>query len=219
MAQQDFHTAQSTLVVDAATYYSLHDELIKMLPKEAQLMALEFGLASTVNGQGEAQTWLSDGIPGSTRETGIVALWELLCDAEMLVGYNILAYDLPILYFETVLVAGHRTGWPTATVVDLFAAIRSATGRSYSLHDVAHATLGRRKSTSTRQSAEWLRKGETQLVAEYCALDVRLCFDLYQHILADKPLILPRRESEHEPHGYRLWLDQYGHWLRLEPTS
>jgi hypothetical protein len=210
-------TGGATIALDAVTYYYFRDEVIEALPRDAQLMMLEFGLAVTMDSDGNTRTWMSEGIPGSTQESSVSALWDTLCSTDRLVGYNLLAFDLPLLYFETVLAARQRPGWPTAMIIDLFAAIRNATGRAYPLQDVAYATLGRGKSTSLPQSAEWLRQGETQRVADYCALDVALSRDLYAHILTGEPLILPRRETYEENHGFRLWLDDRGHWQRLEP--
>ncbi len=218
MAKKRSKSTGVTITLNSATYYSFQDDVIRPLPREARLMMLEFGLAVTMDGSGTTHTWFSEGIPGSAKETGIEALWELICAADTLVGYNIRAFDLPLLYFEAVLHVGHRTGWPTAQTIDLADAVRSASGRDYALHDIAQATLGRGKTTSVQFSAELLRKGETQKVAENCSLDVALMRDLYLHTLAGQPLILPQRETLQETTGFRLWLDEQGIWTRLEPT-
>lgn len=208
----------NALVFDVATYYSFQDRVVKALPKEAQIMMLEFGLAVTMDSVGNVQTWMSEGIPGSIRETGIAALWERLCVAEILVGYKILSFDLPLLYFEVTLATEHRTGWPPSTIVDFFDAIRRATGREYTLQEIAQATLGRGKSATLQQTAEWLRRGETQRVAESCTLDVALTRDLYLHTLSGQPLILPPRISRDEMEGFLIWIDRQGKWTRLEPA-
>ncbi len=205
------------ITLDVATYYYFRDDVIQSLPREAQIMMLEFGLAVTVDAEGNTRTWYDEGIPGTTRDMGVSALWDTLCTTDTLVGYNIRAFDLPLLYFETVLAVDHRPGWPTAHIVDLFATIRAATGKEYPLQYVANATLGRGKSTTLQQSAEWLRKGETQLVAEKCAQDVSLTRDLYLQVLAGEPIVLPRLDTAGTHSGYRLWIDRLGNWTRLEP--
>lgn len=218
MEQQRSSVNGNTLVFDVATYYAFQDRVVKALPREAQIMMLEFGLAVTMDSDGNIQTWMSEGIPGSTRETGIAALWERLCAAETLVGYKILSFDLPLLYFEVTLATEHRAGWPPATMIDFYDAIRRATGRDYTLQEVAQSTLGRGKSVTLQQTAEWLRRGETQRVAESCTLDVALTRDLYRHVLSGQPLILPPRAIREELEGFLLWIDRVGKWTRLEPA-
>lgn len=203
-----------TFDIETLTWF---DEL-PVLPREAQLMMMQFGLAvAVVNdeyGNVETRTY------GVGQDRPSRDLWSLLCKADQIVTFNGLKFDLPISYLEAMFDEGVHLPWPEAQQIDLFDSINRATGRWYSLNDVARATLGREKSSTGRQAAEWLKSGDPALIAEcvdYCRLDVELTRALWLHACGEqKPLLLPAREKKREAHGYRLWLDLDGEPTRLE---
>jgi hypothetical protein len=188
------------------------------LPREAQLMMMQFGLAVAVlndeYGNVETRTY------GIGQDRPARDLWSLLCKADQIVTFNGLKFDLPISYLEAMFDEGVHLPWPQARQIDLFDSINRATGRWYSLNDLALATLGREKSADGRKAAQWLKSGEPALIAEcvdYCRLDVELTRALWLHACGEqKPLILPAREKKREAHGYRLWLDLDGEPVRME---
>jgi hypothetical protein len=203
-----------TFDIETLTWF---DEL-PVLPREAQTPLMEFGLAVAVlndeHGNVETRTY------GIGQDQPARDLWSLLCEADQIVTFNGLAFDLPICYLEAMLLDGERLPWPQARQIDLFDSINRATGRWYSLNDLALGTLAREKSADGRKAAQWLKSGDPALIAEcvdYCKLDVKLTRALWLHACRDKqPLILPAREKRREEHGYRLWLDLDGEPVRLE---
>jgi hypothetical protein len=205
-----------TLIFDIETT-SWFDDL-PAAPREAQLMMMEFGLAVAVliDDQGTATT----NTYGAGQQLGIVELWDEICAAHTVVTFNGLQFDLPICYQEAALATQVRPPWPEGQQIDLWASIKDATGRWYSLNEVALATLGREKSASGRQAAEWLKSGDPALIArcvEYCTLDVELTQALWYHACVRRlPMLLPAREKRREQHDYRLWLDGAGRPERLE---
>jgi hypothetical protein len=188
------------------------------LPREAQLMMMQFGLAvAVVNdeyGNVETRTY------GIGQDRPARDLWSLLCKADQIVTFNGLKFDLPISYLEAMFDEGVHLPWPQARQIDLFDSINRATGRWYSLNDLALGTLAREKSADGRRAAEWLKSGDPALIAEcvdYCKLDVKLTRALWLHACVEQmPLILPAREKKRETHGYRLCLDLDGEPTRME---
>lgn len=193
------------LYLDIETETFFNDPDLAAMPREAQIMAIPFGLAVTYVEQGGWKTWFSE---------DAAALWKVLTfEPVTVVGFNIQQFDLPIIYHS----AGARGGaWPR--VVDFFEQIKAATGRYAKLDDVARATLGRSKTADGKQAAQWLRDGEIDNVVAYCREDVEIVKALHQHALQGEPLILPRQFGKYKANETEiaLWLDESGQWSRYE---
>jgi hypothetical protein len=155
------------------------------------------------------------------------AAWERLCGADLVVGWNILLFDLPILLREVLVETGGlplspnvAVRWPRKTL-DFFHEIKQATGRWCKLDQVAIATLGYGKSADGQRAAEWLASGDQELylrAVEYCREDVGLVVALHEHVQAGLPLELPPLDTKYgadRAHPMRIWIGDKG-WERYE---
>lgn len=203
------------IYLDIETEKFFGDPDLVGMPREAQILAIPFGLAVTMHSIVTA-TWLSNEVS---------ELWSRLCEPDaVVVGFNIQQFDLPIIFNSAIWTGDHlrdagipaQPGWPR--VIDLFEQIKLATGRWVKLDDVAWATLKRRKTADGKQAAQWLRDGEIEKVVAYCREDVQLVKELHEWTFQGEPLILPRQQNKYKgnEHEIRLWLDQAGQWERYE---
>jgi DEAD/DEAH box helicase domain-containing protein len=107
------------------------------------------------------------------------ALWPLLERADVLIGYNSDAFDVPILnrYYPGDL--------SKIRSIDLMIEVQKALGRRLRLGSIAEATLGRGKGGDGMKAMEWWRDGLVDKVREYCIEDVRITRELYDYALAN----------------------------------
>mgnify|MGYP001601633106 CR=1 FL=1 len=105
-------------------------------------------------------------------------LWSILEDADLLIGFNSDAFDIPLLnrYYPGEL--SHLRS------LDLMTEVQKVLGRRIRLQSLAEATLGRGKSGDGLQASEWWKEGKKDKVREYCIEDVRLTRELYDYALA-----------------------------------
>lgn len=105
-------------------------------------------------------------------------LWPVLERADMLIGFNSDAFDIPLLnrYYPGDL--SHLLS------LDLLSEVQKALGRRIRLQSLAEATLGRGKKGDGLKAGEWWKEGKKNKVAEYCIEDVRLTRGLYDYALA-----------------------------------
>ncbi len=105
-------------------------------------------------------------------------LWPILERADMLIGFNSDAFDIPLLnrYYPGNL--SHIRS------LDLLSEVQKVLGRRIRLQALAEATLGRGKSGDGQKAGDWWREGKRDKVAEYCMEDVRLTRGLYDYALA-----------------------------------
>jgi len=98
-----------------------------------------------------------------------------LQDAELLIGFNIRRFDLPVLQ--------PYLPYPVTTlaVLDIMEEIVKNLGHRLSLEALAQATLGRGKSGSGLDALRWFREGRIDLIATYCLDDVKLTKELYDY--------------------------------------
>lgn len=104
-------------------------------------------------------------------------LWPIIEGADVLVGYNSDAFDIPILnrYYPGDL-ARIRS-------IDLMVEVQKVLGRRLRLQSLAEATLGRGKSGSGMDAVDWWEQGLYDKVREYCIEDVRITRELFDHAL------------------------------------
>lgn len=105
-------------------------------------------------------------------------LWPILEHADMLIGFNSDAFDIPLLnrYYPGDL--SHIRS------LDLLVEVQNALGRRVRLQSLAEATLGKGKTSDGIKAGEWWKDGRHDDVAKYCIEDVRLTRGLYEHALA-----------------------------------
>jgi DEAD/DEAH box helicase domain-containing protein len=106
-------------------------------------------------------------------EDGVGELVELLCGADLVVGYNLKGFDYEVLRGYTDV---NLQALPT---LDLMYDLESRLGFRPKLDSVASATLGVGKTADGLQALEWWRQGEVDKIAEYCRADVRVTRDLF----------------------------------------
>jgi DEAD/DEAH box helicase domain-containing protein len=99
-----------------------------------------------------------------------------LCKDRVLIGYNLVGFDLPIL---------EKYGLPPVQELDVFDImldVHNVSGwRFVKLEKIAQATLGTGKSADGLMAVEWWKQGEVAKIIEYCIKDVEVTRDVFLH--------------------------------------
>jgi len=113
-----------------------------------------------------------------------------LQNAELLIGFNIRRFDLPVLqpYLPFSVT--------TLPVLDIMEEIVKNLGHRLSLESLSQATLGRGKSGSGLDALRWFKEGKFDLIAKYCLDDVKLTKELYDYGKEHGRLFATSRFSE-----------------------
>ena len=108
-------------------------------------------------------------------EKDLLKLDKRIRGADLLVGFNIRRFDLPVL-------APYLFG-PTETlpVLDLLEAVEKARGHRASLDSIAQPTLKLRKSGSGMDALTLYQEGRMEELKRYCLDDVRLTKEVYDY--------------------------------------
>jgi len=119
-------------------------------------------------------------------------LWEVLESADLLVGYNSLHFDLPLLnkYYM-----GDLASIPH---LDLLKEIHGSLGRRIKLDDVASATLGVKKSADGLQAVLWWKQGNIDDIVKYCIQDVKVTKGVYDFAKDNGFLLYPTGASKEQ---------------------
>jgi hypothetical protein len=109
-------------------------------------------------------------------------LWPILESADVIIGFNTIHFDIPILnkYY-----AGDLNTIPQ---IDLMREIENSLGRRVGLNATATGTLGINKSADGLQAIAWWRQGEIEKIRKYCLYDVQITKELYDYALKNKKL-------------------------------
>jgi len=107
-------------------------------------------------------------------ESELATLAPILQQAELVIGFNIHRFDLPVL-------SPYLT-FPVSTipVLDLLDEVVKNLGHRVSLESLAQATLGRGKTASGLDALRWFKEGKFELIKQYCLEDVKLTKELYE---------------------------------------
>jgi uncharacterized protein YprB with RNaseH-like and TPR domain len=110
-------------------------------------------------------------------ESELGALWPVLENADIIIGFNTIGFDIPILnkYYAGNLSAIKQ--------VDLMRELEYKLGRRVGLGAVATGTLGNAKSADGLQAIRWWREGAIDKLRKYCLDDVRITKEIYDHAL------------------------------------
>ena len=106
-------------------------------------------------------------------EDSVSDLVDLLCEADLVVGYNIKGFDYEVLRGYT------DRDLQKLPSFDIMFDLERRLGFRPKLDSVSQATLGGGKSADGLQALEWWKSGEIEKIAEYCREDVRVTRDLY----------------------------------------
>ncbi len=112
-------------------------------------------------------------------------LWPVLESADLLIGYNSLHFDLPLLdkyYLGDLYNIPH---------LDLLKEIQGSLGRRIKLDDVASATLGTKKSADGLQAVLWWKQGNIEDIVRYCIQDVKVTKGVYDFAKDNGFLLYP----------------------------
>ena len=112
-----------------------------------------------------------------------------LMKSSVVVGFNLIGFDLPILqtYSDRSL--------SQLTLFDIFHEVRMRTGRRVSLAAICHTTLHAKRRASGRSALRSWRRGQKEAVRRHCARDVLLTRDLYRYIREHGFVLVGRPES------------------------
>jgi len=117
----------------------------------------------------------SDGEFLTFTEKEIPAFESLLKKTDLIIGFNINHFDLPVLQkYLTVDLS-------KIPALDIMNEVINTMGHRVSLDDLVSNTLGKRKSANGLMAVEYWREGRMDELKKYCLDDVRLTRDLYEH--------------------------------------
>lgn len=106
-------------------------------------------------------------------EAELPKAWPIIETADLLVGFNIKKFDLPVL---SAYYPGNLLKLP---VFDLLDAVKASIGFRLKLDDLAKATLGRGKTGTGLDAYRFYQQGKLKELKEYCLEDVVITRDLY----------------------------------------
>lgn len=197
------------IYLDTETTRFFADPEIARLPRAEQIPALAkyFGIGVTYDTSYGWRSWQAHETP---------ALWNALI-GQQVVGWNVIWFDVPLVQQAAVLAGVSDPGLDPWFSLDLFAEIRTRTGRWYKLEEVAQVNLGRGKLGDGQQAAIWLRSGDPERIAQaavYCREDVQLVIDLH-YVAQTAGLLLPARAKDPTPDVFRWWVNADGSAWKL----
>jgi DEAD/DEAH box helicase domain-containing protein len=109
------------------------------------------------------------------RESELSQLAEL-CKDRLVIGYNVIGFDIPVLEKYGVLPAAELD------VFDIMIDFHNVSGWKFvKLEKIAKATLGTGKSADGIMAVEWWKSGEVDKIIEYCLKDVEVTRDIFLH--------------------------------------
>lgn len=123
-------------------------------------------------------------------ENEIFQAGEILKNASKIVGFGINRFDLPVLkrYFDFDIFSVSR--------FDILDEIEYLCGKRISLDLLAKANLGIGKNGKSLEAADLYRQGKMEELKNYCLNDVKITKDLYNLILKQGHLSVPRWNKE-----------------------
>ena len=110
---------------------------------------------------------------------GFGGLWEWLVQADRIIGFNTLGFDIPAI-------APHLPGRDVFKLphFDILAKVKAILGHRLSLDSIAKETLGHSKNDSGLNAVKyWKTMDHTSMakLRRYCEMDVKVTRDVYDH--------------------------------------
>jgi DEAD/DEAH box helicase domain-containing protein len=142
------------------------DEVGGYLPQELGVSFVGICIRDGFTGEGEFKGFFENDLPD---------LWPILETADVIVGYNIIGFDVETLrpYY-----AGNPDAW---NVLDLLDRFKKATGHRVKLDSIATETLGKGKSGDGLKAIEYYHNRQFRELAKYCLDDVAITRDIYDY--------------------------------------
>ncbi len=108
-------------------------------------------------------------------ENELENLWQKLNQIDLLIGFNLDKFDVPILnkYYH-----GDLTKINT---LDLYKKIKQAVGKSLPLDLIASGTLGQGKIGHGLEAVKWWQEGKIDKIKKYCEDDVKITKEIYDY--------------------------------------
>lgn len=103
------------------------------------------------------------------REAEAEDLIQQLQRADLVVGFNVVKFDLAVLEAYTILRLSEAV-----VCLDMLLDIEAKIGHRLSLEAIAQASLGVGKIADGLDAIRWWREGKIREVAEYCCFDVKV---------------------------------------------
>ncbi len=137
--------------------------------------------ARTTNGDGTE----TDGQIYSFWEADLPKLWLLFQDADRIIGFNSLRFDIPVLqsYTQIPLLRFNH--------LDILDEVKKTFGKRISLNDIVKETLGIQKTDIGINAVNYWNKGDRkslEKLQKYCESDVLLTRDIYDFAVKNKNL-------------------------------
>ncbi len=122
-------------------------------------------------------------------EQEIPAFENLLRKTDLIIGFNINYFDMPVLkkYLSADL--------SQISTFDIMDEVVSKIGHRVSLDDLVNNTLGENKSASGLMAVEYWKQGRMEELKKYCLDDVRLTKDLYAYGLKNNAIKFTARDA------------------------
>lgn len=146
-------------------------------------------------------------------EKDLLRLDKRIRDTDLIVGFNIRRFDLPVLapylFFRT----------ENLPVIDLLEAVEKARGHRASLDSIAQPTLKLRKSGTGFDALALYQEGKMEELKRYCLNDVRLTKEVYDYGKANGKIYFT---SSWDYKTYEIpvaWEQETGEILRSVKTS
>lgn len=113
------------------------------------------------------------------------SMWKLFLEADRIIGFNSLGFDVPALSPYA------PSQWAKLPHFDILAKIKDVTGRRVSLNKVAQSSLGTSKIDSGSNAILYWEKGDPEslaLLQKYCEADVAITRDVYDYVLKNRKI-------------------------------
>lgn len=112
-------------------------------------------------------------------------MWKVFLEADRIVGFNSLGFDVPALSPYA------PAQFAKLPHFDILQHIRELTGHRTSLHRLAKSSLGLQKIDTGENATKYWQRGDPEslkLLLQYCEKDVELTRDLYDYGVKNKVL-------------------------------
>ena len=179
------------------------EELLKrgivIFDLETERLAHEVGGWNNIKDMGLSIAYTYDTATGRYSrfdKSNIEEMFEVLYDAPLVVGFNLLNFDWEVL-----------AGFPNfdrtrIRSLDLFSVIRGATRRRIALKNLGKNCVGLEKTGDGFKAIEWLRSGQMNKLDAYCKRDVEITFNLFLYMI--------------DIGNVKFEVPEYGHVMKVE---